>query len=461
MNVEKEGGPPIAIGGLVVLEGPAPTLEEYTENVRSRLAGRMLERLVPDPLRVRQPAWEDAEPDLTKQIRELVLPAPGGEAELHAAVAEIMAVPLDPELPLWDSTLITGLPDGSWAMVTRLHHTVADGQGSLLLTGRLIDVDPEGTTSLTVALDQMMSKYLASQQAGEEEDASQAGTAERLAAATQKGGDLLLRAMRTLTSASATSGAVEAAAGGVAKTVDAVGSHMPWIPGSLAGDPGQDRAWVMTSVSLGDVRTIRNSLGGTVNDVVMALMSGGFARALATLGKEADDVRVMVPLSLRAPGDLTANNQVSALLVVLPIGGSAASRLADIREHINSIKDLNMGSVGASTQAIVDRTVPAFVQTFAVSNPLAGKAGGAWTETLVTNVPGPTFPIYVAGRKVLVLTPVIPLGEPLRLSTGIMSYNGLLFFGISGGQGVLDAVPEVAAGIQETLAELLEASKQT
>ena len=77
----------------------------------------------------------------------------------------------------------------------------------------------------------------------------------------------------------------------------------------------------------------------------------------------------------------------------------------------------------------------------------------------MTNVPGPTFPIYVAGRKVKVLTPIIPLGEPLRLSTGIMSYNGVLYFGISGGEGVTDAVPEVAKGIQDTLAELLKASR--
>ena len=224
-------------------------------------------------------------------------------------------------------------------LVTRLHHTVADGQGSLMVTGTLIDVDPEGTTTLTAALDGMMRKYMARQAAGQPEDSSQGGTAAKLAAATQKGGDLLLRALRTVTSVSATTEAVGTAAAGVSKTVDALGSLAPSLPGPLAGDPGKDRAWVMTPVSLDDVRTIRGSLGGTVNDVVMALMSGGYIRALEKLGKESDDVRVMVPLSLRAPGDITANNQVSFLMVVLPLAGSAAARLADIREHINSIKD--------------------------------------------------------------------------------------------------------------------------
>ncbi len=458
MNVEK-GGPPIAIGGVVVMEGPPPTFDEYRESVGSRISGRMRERLVPDPLRVRQPEWEEAEPDLTRQIRELALPAPGGEDELHAAVAQIMAVPMDPELPLWDSTLVTGLPDDTWAVVTRLHHTVADGQGSLLLTGRLIDVDPEGTTSLTVALDQMMQAYAASQKARPAEVDDKASTAEKLAEATQKGSDFLLRAMKTLTSASATGEAVGAATSAAGKALDALGSHMPQSPGPLAGDPGKDRAWVMTHVSMADVKVIRSSLGGTVNDVVMTLMSGGLARAIAKLGMAADVVRVMIPLSLRTPGDLTANNQVSALLVVLPLGGSAAERLADIREHIDSIKDLKVGAVGIPAQAIVDRTVPAFVQTFAVST-LAGKVGATFTESLVTNVPGPQFPIYVMGRHVNVMVPIIPLGEPLRLSTGIMSLNGVLHFGISGGEGVLDGVPEVAKGIQDTLAELLQAARE-
>lgn len=454
MNAEHDG-PPIAIGGLVLLAGPAPTLAEYTELVAGRVAGRMKQRLVPDPMRVKLPTWEDAEPDFARQIRELVLPAPGGPDEINAAVAQIMQIPMDTELPLWDSTVITGLPDGAWGVVTRVHHSVADGQGALLLTGRLIDVDPEGTMSLTDALDMYMSNLSAGGQAAPDDGG---GTAARLAEATQKGSDFLLRAMKTLSSASATGDAVLSAAGSAAKTLDAIGSHLPKTPGVLAGDPGQDRAWVLTSVGLDDVRAIRRSLGGTVNDVVMTLMSGGFARALAKIGAQADSVRVMVPLSLRAVGDLTANNQVSFLLVVLPVEGSATSRLADIREHINAIKDLNMGAIAAPTQALVDRTVPAFVQTYAISN-LGGRFAEAFTETLVTNVPGPSFPIYVAGRKVSVLAPVIPLGAPLRLSTGVLSYNGQLHFGISGGDALTGAVPEVAAGIQETLAELLEASR--
>ena len=423
------------------------------------MAGRMRQRLVPDPTQWRQPAWEDAEPDLTRQIRELAVADPGGQKELNATVAQIMKIPMDAELPLWDSTLITGLPDDNWGLVTRVHHTVADGQGALLLTGRLIDVDPEGTTSLTVALDQMMSAQRASRTSGSDRSGSSGSTAGRLAEATAKGSDLLSRALKTLSSASATSEAIEAAAESASKTLDAISSQLPKTPGPLAGDPGKDRAWELTSVGLDDVRTIRTGLGGTVNDVVMTLMSGGFARALAQLGAQAETIRVMVPLSLRSPGDLTANNQVGFLLVVLPVGGSATSRLADIREHIDSIKDLKLGSVAGPTQTLIDRTVPAFVQTFAVSN-LGGAFGEAFTETLVTNVPGPQFPIYVVGRQVKVLAPVIPLGAPLRLSTGVMSYNGVLHFGITGGDAMIGAVPEVAAGIQETLTALLEAARE-
>ncbi len=362
---------------------------------------------------------------------------------------------MDPELPLWDSTMITGLQDDTWALLTRLHHAVADGQGGLLLTGRMIDVDPDGEMTLTDALDEMMQAFKQSRQSGGDGDDS---SASRVVVAAKQGGELVLRALRTFTSQSASAEALQSASDAAAKAIDALSAHLPAKPGPLSGDPGLGRSWATTQVSLSDVREIRSNLGGTVNDVVMTLMAGGYANVLASMGQQVESLRVAIPLSLRSPGDLRSNNQVSALLVVLPIGGPAPARLADVREHIDSVKDLGIAAVGSPAQAIVDRTVPAFVQTFAVAN-LTGAVGSAFIDSLVTNVPGPPFTIYVFGREVLTLAPVLPLGAPLRLSAAIFSYNGVLQFGISGGEGMSDAVHEVTAGIQATLAELLEAAR--
>jgi hypothetical protein len=217
--------------------------------------------------------------------------------------------------------------------------------------------------------------------------------------------------------------------------------------------------WHTTKVALSDVKLIRRSLGGTVNDIVMTLMSGGYRALLSEWGMNAQEatIRVLVPVSLRTPGDLASNNQVGGLLVVLPLAGSTVSRYADIRAHLDAVKNLGTAPLAMPVYEAIDRTVPAFVQTFAVSA-LGGTVGSAFVETLVTNVPGPQFPVYIAGRRARSIAPLIPLGEPLRLNTGVVSYDGVLHFGITGGEGVGNGVRAVATGVQEALRDLLEAS---
>ncbi len=267
----------------------------------------------------------------------------------------------------------------------------------------------------------------------------------RVLEAARRGSDLVARALATAT---ATAESLRGPAGAVA-------AQLPGSAGVLAGDPGPERTWTTTRVPMGDVRRIRAAFGGTVNDVVMALMSGAYRALLADLGVDPDQqaVRVLVPVSLRSPGDLSANNQISALLVSLPLAGTTAARYADIRAHLEAVKDLGVAGLGAPILDTIDRAVPAFVQTVAVRR-FTGQVGGAFTETLVTNVPGPPFPIYVAGRRALSVAPTIPLGQPWRLTTGVVSYDGALHFGFTGGQGIGDRVHLVAAAVQQALIEL-------
>jgi WS/DGAT/MGAT family acyltransferase len=461
MNAEPDGAP-FAIGALVVLDGPAPSLDELRRLVTGRLvhAERMRQRLQTHPLGLRHPEWVPADPDLAHHVREVSLDGPGDEAEVEQAVSEILATPMDYGRPLWDLTMLTGLGRGSWAIVSRLHHTVADGHGALMLTGRLIDADPAGTTSLTEALDAMITARATArppEPAGSPdgqartsspdpgEDQGAASTSALVLAAARRGGDLILRALRT----------APAAAEAMQRPAGAVAAQLPGTAGVLAGDPGQDRTWTTTTVTMSDVKRIRAALGGTVNDVVMALMSGGYRALLGDLGIDPDQqaIRVLVPVSLRSPGDLAANNQISGLLVTLPLAGTAEQRHADLRAHLDAVKGLGVASLAAPVLDAIDRGVPAFVQTLAVRS-FTGQVGAAFAETLVTNVPGPPFPIYVAGRRARSVAPTIPLGGPWRLVTGVVSYDGVLHFGITGGQGIGDRVHLVAAGVQDTLAEL-------
>ncbi len=455
INAETEG-PPFAIGALVVLDGPAPSPEEIREIIGTRISGaqRMRQRLVVDSLRVRQPAWEDAEPDLKHHVQHVQLGPDADQADLESAVAEIMQTPMDHDRPLWDYTMFTGLTDGRWAVVSRVHHTVADGQGALLLTGRLIDIDPAGSKTLTDALEEYMALSAAAPTSGKQD------TGALLADAAKRGGDLVLRALRTaVTSPAAAGEALQAAAGNAAQQADTLATQLPKSAGILAGSPGEHRVWTTTQVALADVQRIRKAHGGTVNDVVMTLMSGGYRALLNGWGMDPDraSIRVLVPVSLRSAGDLASNNQVSALLVVLPLSHGTVARYSDIRAHMNAVKDLGTAPLAAPIYQAIDKTVPAFVQTYAV-RAFSGAVGAAFTETLVTNVPGPQFPVYLAGRQARIMAPLIPLGDPWRLNTGVVSYDGMLNFGITGGEGIGDRVHDVSDGIHEALGELLAAT---
>lgn len=464
MNAEPDG-PPFAIGALVVLEGPGPSLSDLRALVAERLgdAERMRQRLQVDPTGVRHPRWVPAEPDLDHHVSAIELPDPGDDHQLERAVSALLAAPMDYQRPLWDLTMLTGLQHEQWAIVSRLHHTVADGHGALMLTGRLIDADPAGTTSLTEALDQLITARAAAPDGDRPGDTpdpddpevgprrepapadSRSEAALRVVQAARRGSDLVARALATAT---ATAESVQRSAGAVA-------AHLPGSAGVLAGDPGQDRTWTTTKVPMSDVKRIRTAFGGTVNDVVMALMSGAYRALLADLGVDPDQeaVRVLVPVSLRSPGDLSATNQISALLVTVPLAGSTAARYADIRAHLEAVKDLGAAGLAAPILDSIDRVVPAFVQSVAVRR-FTGQVGTAFTETLVTNVPGPPFPIYIAGRRAHTVAPTIPLGQPWRLTTGVVSYDGQLHFGFTGGQAIGERVHLVATAVQQTLTEL-------
>lgn len=450
-------GPPWAVGALVELDGPAPSIQGLRDLLRDRTAGadRMRERLVADPLQIRQASWQEAEPDFEHHVREVPLGPAADQSTLERAVGDLMQTGMDLERPLWDFTMFTGMAEGRWAIVSRLHHAVADGQGALLLIGRLIDVDAAGSRTLTEVLDELMSGARATT----DTSSRQQDTAELLAEAAKRGGDLVLRALRTVTSASASARALESAADAVTKQAGTLGTQLPKSAGLLAGDPGQQRVWHSTHVPLADVKRIRRALGGTVNDIVMTLMSGGYRALLSGWGMDPEgySVRVLVPVSLRSPGDLAANNQVSALLVMLPLSGDTESRFADIRAHLNDVKNLGTAPLAAPVYEAIDRTVPAFVQTFAI-DAFLGSVGASFIETLVTNVPGPQFPVFVAGRQAHTMAPIIPVGEPLRLTAGILSYNGELHFGLTGGEGIGEGVHLIEQGIHETMQELLAAT---
>jgi diacylglycerol O-acyltransferase len=451
-------GPSIAIGSINEVEGPAPTLDELRDFIESRihLMPRLQQQLTHSSLRVKRPTWEHASADLTHHVQAIEVDAPGDDAALERAVAQIMETPLDFERPLWDAHLLTGLADGRFAIVTRMHHAVADGQGSIITLGHLLDTDPDGTRSLT--------DVFAS--AAPTTPASSRSTRSLVMDAAARGGDLTLRALRASLNPTRAASAVASSADDVrqratdqvtrsAAGVRAVAS--PRIGSLIGGDPGQRRYWRTHQVALSDVKTIRSAFGATVNDVVMTLVSGGFATMMQRRGQDPTGkfLKVNIPVSVRAPGDMAANNQVTALFVQLPVSGPAVDRMKWIRSHINDVKDAKTAD---ALQLIVDmlNVAPALIQTAAVriNGPFP-----EWTlDTLVTNVPGPPFPVYEMGRQVRRMMPLVALGRPLWCAVAVVSYDGELTFGISTGEGGEQAGVDVRDGIDSMLHDLLTAA---
>ncbi len=432
--LEMQGdGPPIAIGTVAVAEGPAPGDDELLALLADRLARmpRLHQELTAPGLGMRRPAWVEAPGlDLTHHLHRL------DAQDLDTAVAHVMEQPLPPGQPLWDTWIIDGLPQG-WALVWRVHHTIADGVGALLMLGHGFDVAPGGGTTLTDAL---MSPAPG---AVGPTAVPAGGPSERVPARDL--GRLL--------------GVLRAA---VPQVIPALSDLMPRPPSSLTGPVGARRAWVSVDVPLGEVKAVGRTLGATVNEVVLTAVAGGFRDLVAHRGETVEGrvVRNLVPVSLRAPRDGTSHNQLSALLGHLPIG---------VEDPVDRLRAVQAGlghGVGAGEPALVsmmlglaDAVVPAGVQDMAIAS--AGRVVPAWFfDTLTTNVPGPQFGVYLASRPVRAMYPLIPVAGHTTITTGIFSYHGMLNISVTGDGDRAGDVGVLADGIRRAAAELADRSSE-
>jgi WS/DGAT/MGAT family acyltransferase len=219
---------------------------------------------------------------------------------------------------------------------------------------------------------------------------------------------------------------------------------------------GPRRVWVSIDIPLIEVKETGRALGATVNDVVLACVSGGFRDLLAHRGEPVDGrvVRNLVPVSMRPPGDDSSENRISAMLGHLPVGvADPVDRLAAVRTGVAHGREAGTPVIASALLGLVDRTVPAAVQDVAVA--AVGRTAPAWfLDTLTTNVPGPQFPVYLCGRHVLAMYPLIPVAGHTCITTGIFSYDGMLNVGVSGDADQAGDVEVLARGIGRAAAEL-------
>ena len=441
----------MAIASIAVFEGPAPSHEEFLAHLAGRLprVPRYRHKLRTVPFRLGRPVWvEDPDFDIRYHVRRTALPAPGGDRQLADLMARVMSQRLDRDHPLWEYWVAEGLSEGRWAVISKVHHCMVDGVSGTDLYGVIFDFSPEGSPPAT--------------------DDRPPATAEpsSVELAARAALDAVVLPVREAVALSAVAADPAAAVRQAADTARALAKLAPAIRpatgSSLSGQIGRQRRYTWARVSLDDVKTIKQELGGTVNDVVLAAISGGFRTLLLARGEEPGPhmVRSLVPVSVRAPGEENVyENQVSAILADLPVHvADPVERLAAVRAELLALKASREAMAGQALTSL-GRFTP-----FPLASWWARLAFGLPQReivTVTTNVPGPRQPLYGMGRRLLEIIPYVPIATTLRTGVSIFTYCGNVTFGITGDFAANPDLPVLAHGIEDGMAELLKAARRS
>ena len=379
---------------------------------------RFRQKIVQIP-RLERPVWVDDERfNLSYHVRHTALPAPGEERQLKRLAGRIMSQQLDRGKPLWEMWFVEGLEGNRFAVISKIHHCLADGISGVDLLSGLMGPDPDYVAKEPARWiprpapppRQMLRDEL-----------------RRRATAPLS----LLRGRERLP------GAVGEAVRGLGETLAAGLSQASPTP--LNGELGPHRRFDWTSIGFDAVKQVRKRLGGTVNDVVLATVSGAVRTFLRSRGLRVEelDFRTLVPVSVRGADEHgTLGNRVSTLMARLPLAeADPAKRLARVIETTRDLKGGRQALGGETLAKVADLVFPEFMTMYA-RLALRGLAA----NMVVTNVPGPQVPIYMLGSRMLEVFPVVPLGPKQALGVALFSYDGRLFWGFNSDW---DAVPDL------------------
>lgn len=435
----------MSIALVQIFEGPPPTLADLRDGIAARLplVPRFRKKLRLAPVSVVRPMWvDDADFSVDYHVRRAALPSPGDEAELATLVGRIMEHQLDRRRPLWEAWMVEGLTDDHWAIIFKVHHALTDGIGGAHIMAAFLDLQPE---AVTPPVDDWhpAPEPTARQQA--------LGSLMRIWDAPRHRLEMYGDAARHPL---ATAARLTELRRGLALLFDAPSAP----PSMLTGPLGPHRDYRMTTVSLADVGIVRKALGGTVNDVILTISAGGIRALLHAAGEpiERRTVRTMVPVSIR-PADLTeATNLASAVYASLPVCiEDPVERLAEVHRHMDEVKRSPQRAAADALVAAVGQTPPmvaALIARFLVHHSIG-------METVVTNIPGPQFPLYAFGRKMVAGYPYVPVSGRSRLGIAVFSYLGFLHFGVSADADTRPHLDACCQAIEDDMNSLVKAAE--
>jgi diacylglycerol O-acyltransferase / wax synthase len=438
------------VGALVIFEGPPPTREEFCDHIESRLplVPRYRQKLAFPRFEMGRPFWvDDPSFNLDYHVRHTALPSPGSIEQLRGLLGRIFSQRLDRSKPLWEVWLVQGLADGRFALISKTHHALVDGISGVDISTVLFDLSPvPGETQ-------------------EEDDGWTAEAEPSQAQLVAEGVKGLLRTPRDLAGRAA--GAIQhpgraasdlrEAAEGIGEVVWAGLNPAPEIPLNVPIGPHRRLWWFQRP--LDEFKGIKNVLGGTVNDVVLAVVAGALGGWLETRGvrREGLEVRALVPVSIRAEHEQGAlGNRIAAMRAPLPVyARDPVERLQIVSESMRGLKESKQ-ALGAEVISGLERFAPPTLLAMASRVNFSTRL----FNLIVTNVPGPQFPLYLLGREMQELVPVAFLPEDQALAVAVMSYNGKMEFGLLADYDALPDLDALAGLVEESLDELLAAARE-
>jgi WS/DGAT/MGAT family acyltransferase len=427
---QEKAGTPLHVASVTVFDGPTPPYDEMLAHIEGRLhlVPRFRQRLAETPLRQGRPVWvDDPHFNLRYHLRHAGLPAPGSDEQLKNLAGRVFAQRLDRTKPLWELLLVDGLASGAFALIAKSHHALVDGISAVDITTVLFDTAPDAPPPPKPRRTWMARPLPTSAQLLSDALLERATRPRELA----RTGRALVRRPRDV-------------ARGARDSLQSTGAlafaglaPVPATPLNVKTGPHRRYTWV--DARLPELQAIKDSLGGSVNDAVLAVVAGALGHFLRHRGVDTRELvlRALVPVSVRAEADQGAlGNEVAPMSVALPVGiEDPAARLQAIRAAV-------------AEQAEADRAVDARTLTelagFASPTILSQAARLQQRQrdfnVVITNVPGPQVALYLLGRRLRALYPVLPLASRQALGIAVTSYDGRLGFGLLADY---DAVPDL------------------
>jgi diacylglycerol O-acyltransferase / wax synthase len=439
LHMERDGAH-MHVASTIIFEGPPLTHEDFRNHIASRLhlVPRFRQKLRNVPFGQGRPVWvDDPHLNLDYHVRQTALPSPGSDEQLRNLAARIFSQQLDRSKPLWELWLVEGMADGRFAVIGKSHHALVDGVSGVDITTVLYDLDREPKGPPTTP-----PPWIARP---EPTDTKLLGDAlkERLTSPGEivRGVRHALRGPRQVVR-------------GAAATTKMVGAGLSAPATPFNVDIGPHRRFAMTQAQLPDLKRVKDAHGGTVNDVILSVVAGAIGRYLRARGHDTEglELRALVPVSIREAEEHGAlGNRITAMMAPLPVWcEDPVGRL-----HVVTAE---MGDLKASGQAVgaeILTRLTDFAPTTIVSQAARLQPAQRFFNLVVTNVPGPQFPLYVLGRQMESIFPMVPLAQRQALCIGIMSYNGQVNFGLIGDYDAMADLDSFALDLEAEIEEAI------